>query len=245
MKLPKNTGRMFGNFTYEGGYPKKRQWAIDTLEIHTPWVLLLDADEVVPKSLMTEIKEAVEGPNPADAYFIRKGFHFMGRKFRYGGFSFDNILLFRKGKAMFERLLDNSPDNLDMEVRERLIVKGKIGRLHSALIHADQKDLQAYLDRHNQYSTWEAHLRHEFFKQDRYGEQSIKPTPFGNAQQRRRFLKKCIIRLPFEHFFWFIYHYILRLGILEGIPGYYALKIRSNYISEVNAKLYELRRDVL
>jgi len=31
-------------FVYCGGYPKKRQWAMDNVLIHTPWVLFLDAD---------------------------------------------------------------------------------------------------------------------------------------------------------------------------------------------------------
>ena len=44
-------------FDYRGGYPKKRQWALDALAIDTPWVLLLDADEVVPAELMAEIHE--------------------------------------------------------------------------------------------------------------------------------------------------------------------------------------------
>src|SRR6185503_1502088 len=46
-------------FRHAGGYPKKRQWALDTLEVRTPWVLLLDADEVVPEKLWNEIAEAI------------------------------------------------------------------------------------------------------------------------------------------------------------------------------------------
>src|SRR5438105_1490922 len=42
-------------FDYHGGYPKKRQWALDHLEISTPWVLLLDADESLTAALIDEI----------------------------------------------------------------------------------------------------------------------------------------------------------------------------------------------
>ena len=44
-------------FEYSGGYPKKRQWALDTLTITTPWILLLDADEAVPPELWQEIAD--------------------------------------------------------------------------------------------------------------------------------------------------------------------------------------------
>ena len=30
-------------FKFKGGYPKKRQWALDNLCIETPWVLMIDA----------------------------------------------------------------------------------------------------------------------------------------------------------------------------------------------------------
>ena len=46
-------------FHYKGGYPKKRQWALDNLEIKTPWVFLIDADEVVPDMLWNEIKAMI------------------------------------------------------------------------------------------------------------------------------------------------------------------------------------------
>src|SRR2546425_7714577 len=47
--------RAFGakvvQFHYHGGWPKKRQWALDSLPFENDWVLLLDADEVVTPDL--------------------------------------------------------------------------------------------------------------------------------------------------------------------------------------------------
>ena len=34
-------------FHYAGGWPKKRQWAMDTLPLAYDWILLLDADEAL------------------------------------------------------------------------------------------------------------------------------------------------------------------------------------------------------
>lgn len=229
-------------FDWRGGYPKKRQWALDTIVVDTPWIFLLDADEVVPDELWREIAAAIGSADAPEAFLITKGFHFMGKKFRHGGFSHAAVLLFKRGRARFEHILDEPPDAPDMEVHERLIVNGRIGRLANPLIHEDFKGLEAYLARHNCYSTWEARVRFRYLMTGRWGELSIRPNLFGDPQERRRFLKEIALRVPGEPWFWFFYHYLVRLGCLEGRPGLIACRIRAAYIAQVRAKLYELRR---
>ncbi len=95
-------------------------------------------------------------------------------------------------------------------------MKGPIGRLHTPLLHEDFKGLHAYIDRHNRYSTWEAELRYRYLSQGAYGADTIKPRLFGNTQERRRWIKGLLIRLPGEPLIWFLYHYVFRLGFLEG-----------------------------
>jgi hypothetical protein len=227
-------------FDYRGGYPKKRQWALAHVPIATPWTLLLDADEVVSDDLVAEITTAVNSPNPAAGYLLTKGFHFLGRRFRFGGFSHAAVALFQTGKARFEQLIEEPADALDMEVHERLLVDGPVARLRTPLIHEDFKGLQAYLDRHNKYSTWEARVRHQFLTTGRWGAESIQPRLLGNVQERRRWLNSIVMRLPAEPWLWFAYHFILRGGLLEGRRGLIASLIRAHYISDVRAKAYEL-----
>lgn len=241
-ELAQSLGAEVTQFTHRGGYPKKRQWALDTLNITTEWVFLLDADEVVPHTLWDEISTAIDGANTPNGFLITKGFHFLGSRFRFGGFSFAAVLLIRTGRARFERLLEDGPGGHDMEVHERVIVDGKVGRLNTPLVHDDFKGLEAYLDRHNKYSTWEARLRHQFLTTGRYGESAIRPRLFGNAQERRRWLKKLAVRVPFEPWLWFAYHYLFKLGVLEGRRGLIACRIRAQYIGNVRAKMYELRQ---
>jgi hypothetical protein len=81
----------------------------------------------------------------------------------------------------------------------------------------------------------------QFLTTGRYGEDTIQPRLLGNSQERRRWIKALIIRLPFEHWLWFGYHYVARLGFLEGRPGLIACQIRASYIAQVRAKRYELR----
>ena len=230
-------------FAYFGGYPKKRQWAISSLPISTRWTLLLDADEFISPLLLSEIKEVVSRPSIYKAFYIKKQFHFLGKCFKFGGFSHKAILLFSTGVASFEELVDDSTGDLDMEVHERILVNGKVGALASPLVHEDFKGLDAYIDRHNKYSTWEARLRFKYFSSAQYGDSGISANIFGDVQQRRRFLKLIAIRIPFESWAWFIYHYFLRLGFLEGRPGLIASQIRASYISQVRAKIYELKKN--
>lgn len=238
--IARDHGAEVVQFEYTGGYPKKRQWALDTLNLDTEWIFLLDADEVVPDALWNEIRAALSSPSHA-AYLITKGFHFMGRRFDHGGFSHQAVLLFRRGSARFEELIDDPATALDMEVHERLLVDGSVGELSTPLIHEDYKGLEAYIDRHNKYSTWEAHLRQTYLQEGAYGSASVQARLFGDAQERRRFLKKIAIRIPFEPLLWFLYHYVVRLGFLEGKPGLIASQIRMHYISHVRAKMYALR----
>src|SRR5580693_2882961 len=46
-------------FHYAGGWPKKRQWAMNTLPLAYDWILLLDADEVLTPELADEIQKAI------------------------------------------------------------------------------------------------------------------------------------------------------------------------------------------
>lgn len=229
-------------FCYGGCYPKKRQWVLNNLDITTPWVLLLDADEQVPSALRQEIELAISQEEIPGAFLITKGFHFMGQKFRHGGFSHSAVLLFKTGMARFERIDLEETSGLDMEVHERLLVDCPVAQLNTPLIHDDFKGLHAYLDRHNRYSCWEAAVRMRLLEdQGGQNDERIKPSLFGNVQQRRRFLKKLAVRIPGEPWLWFFYHYIARLGFLEGRRGFIASTIRAQYISNVRAKIFERR----
>jgi len=241
VRIAEAAGAEVVQFEYQGAYPKKRQWAIDNLDIRTPWSFMIDADEVLPPRLLEEIRNVVTSPNAKDGYLIGKGFHFLGRRFRFGGFSHAAVLLFKTGCGRFEHILDNNPGNMDMEVHERLIVDGTVGSLKTHLIHEDFKGLEAYVRRHNQYSSWEAAVRMRYFTEGEWGSETIQRRLFGNAEERRRFLKQFVCRMPFEQWVWFLNHYVLRLGFLEGKPGLIACRLRAQYIADVRAKMFESR----
>lgn len=221
---------------------KKRQWLMNSGVIKNQWTFLLDADEQVPVGLWHELgKEIYSAEKKGDrvCFFIKKQFHFMHKRFRFGGFSFMALLVFPTGMAEFEKLESISLfDQLDMEVHERLICDLPKLVLSNEIIHDDYKGLERYVGRHNFYSSWDAMFR---LSHKHLGDNLIKANFFGDVQERRRFLKRIADSMPFEPMLWFLYHYVFMLGFLEGRKGLYACVIRAFYISLIRMKKYELR----
>ena len=107
-------------FHYAGGWPKKRQWAMDTLPLAYDWVFLMDADEALTPELAEEMRHAIQDPR-FDGYYIALQMFFLGRVLRHGGAGFYKLSLFRRGKGRFEcRLKDQDASMADMEVHEHV-----------------------------------------------------------------------------------------------------------------------------
>src|ERR1700759_5461831 len=62
-EIARSHGAEVVQFHYQGGWPKKRQWAMDTLPLAYDWILLLDADEVLTPELSAEIQRAIQDPD--------------------------------------------------------------------------------------------------------------------------------------------------------------------------------------
>ena len=233
--------RAFGakvvQFQYHGGWPKKRQWALDSLPFENDWVLLLDADEVLTADLCDEIGEAIRDPNLI-GYRVFLRINFLGRELRFGGSGFWKLSLFRRGKGHFEcRLRDQDHSMSDIEVHEHVVVDGRVGKVRHALPHHNVESLDRYLTKHNEYSNWEARVLLQATEQL----DELSPTLFGNQAQRRRWLKKRFFGLPGSPMFFFLYKYILRLGFLDGVPGFIYCALQSTHFFHIKAKMYELR----
>src|SRR5208283_2069606 len=69
VEIARSNGAQVVQFHYQGGWPKKRQWAMNTLPIANEWILLLDADEVLTPAVVEEIRWAIQNP-AIDGYFL-------------------------------------------------------------------------------------------------------------------------------------------------------------------------------
>jgi glycosyltransferase involved in cell wall biosynthesis len=224
-------------FRYHGGWPKKRQWAMDTLPIVHDWILLLDADEVMTPELSREIRKAIQNPEII-GYRIRLQLYFLGKLLRHCDASFWKLSLFRKGQGRFEcRLKDQDASMADMEIHEHVVVDGPTAELRNPLVHHNVESLSRYIQKHDEYSNWEARV---LSRVDESSEE-MKASLFGTQAQRRRWLKRKLYRLPGSPVLLFLYRYCFCLGFLDGVPGLIYCTFQAVQMFHTKAKIYELR----
>ena len=223
-------------FHYQGGWPKKRQWALNTLPLAHDWILLLDADEVLTPELTAEIRSAILNP-AIDGYSILLQTWFLGRALRHGDVGLWKLALFRRGKGRYEcRLKDQDASMADMEVHEHVVVEGATSKLKNPLMHHNVESLSRYIEKHDQYSNWESRV---LLQSGEGGE--IPPSLFGTQAQRRRWLKRKLFALPGSPVLLFLYRYVLRCGFLDGVPGLIYCGFQAVQMFHTKAKIYELK----
>jgi len=239
-EIARSFGAKVVQFHYQGGWPKKRQWAMENLSFEYDWILLIDADEALTPELAEEIRSAIRIPD-VNGYFISLQMYFLGRKLRHGDASFWKLALFRRGKGRYEcRLRDQNPSMADMEVHEHIVVEGRTPRLKRPLIHHNVESLSHYIQKHDEYSNWEARVLLE----GEQGGTELPPAVFGTQAQRRRWLKKKLYALPGSPVLLFFYRYFLRLGFLDGIPGLIYCGFQAVQMFHTKAKIYELKKSM-
>src|SRR5713226_6562920 len=220
VEIARSFGAQVVQFHYQGGWPKKRQWAIDTLPLAYDWIFLVDADEALTPELAEEIKQAIRDPR-LDGYYIALRMFFLGRELRHSGASFYKLSLFRRGRGRFEcRLKEQDQSMADMEVHEHIVLqeetKGestrKTAKLRHPLLHHNVESLSHYIRKHDEYSNWEARV----WLAGDANAKDLAPSLFGSQAQRRRWLRKMFFAIPGSPILFFFYKYIFCLGFLDG-----------------------------
>jgi glycosyltransferase involved in cell wall biosynthesis len=241
IEIAKSHGVNVVQFSFNGRWPKKKNWSLDNLPFRNEWVLIVDCDERITPELWEEIDQAIQNEEYTGYYLNRRVF-FLGKWIRYGGKYPDwNLRLFQHKKGRYENLhTEDIPNTGDNEVHEHVILQGKVGYLKNDMLHEDFRDLYHWLERHNRYSNWEASVYFNILtgKDD---SDTIGANLFGDAVQRKRFLKKVWVHLPFKPFLRFVLFYIIQRGFLDGKAGYIYARLLSQYEYQIGVKLYELR----
>jgi glycosyltransferase involved in cell wall biosynthesis len=236
-EIARSFGAKVLQFHYAGGWPKKRQWAMDTLPLAYDWVFLIDADEALTPELAAEIRRAIQDPR-FDGYYIALQMFFLGRVLRHGGAGFYKLSLFRRGTGRFEcRLKDQDASMADMEVHEHVVVQGKSASLKNPLLHHNVESISRYIQKHDEYANWDARV----WLEGEANSAELSPSLFGSQAQRRRWLRKRLFTLPGSSLLLFVYRYFFRLGFLDGVPGLIYCGFQGIQFFHIKAKIYELR----
>jgi len=191
------------------------QWALDSLQINTSWIMRLDADEYLEPSLIEEIK--VKLPyltKDINGVILKRKQHFLGRWIRYGDrYPIELLRIWRNGTGYVEqRWMD-----------EHIVLKeGDSVRFENNFVDDNLNSIHWFIDKHNKYASREMVeviiLKYDLLNIDN----SIKKADAGQAKLKRLIKEHIYNKLPIfvRPVSYFIYRYFLRLGFLDGKEGF-------------------------
>jgi glycosyltransferase involved in cell wall biosynthesis len=234
--LAEAAGAEVVQFHFDGIWPKKKNWALEQVPFRNPWILILDADEVMPPEAGRELADVIARDGDGHAgFWINRRFMFMGSWLRHAYYPNWNLRLFRRGCGRYERLVAGPTDSGDNEVHEHIIVDGTTGRLGCEMDHHAFPSIHTFVEKHNRYSNWEARLAAE------QGLGQTAALPQDTAAGWRRSVKRLTRHLPFRPTLRFLYVYVAQGGFLDGRRGYYFARLHGFYEFLSVAKAAELR----
>lgn len=195
------------------GFANQRNFAISKAKNN--WVILVDADERISKSLSLEIPDAINS-NDFTNYAIKYRAFLLGREFKFGGFGYGvetHIRLFDKRQCRYSTV---------KKVHEMMEINGQTGQLTGPIIHFTHRNISHILQKLDRDTTEEARVL------------------FQNREKKVNSLK--LIEVPLRFFY---YRYLKQKGYRGGIEGLIEAVNAAYYYFIVYAKLWELQRGSL
>lgn len=139
----KTLTRSFDNFS------DQKNFAIE--QASHDWIVFFDPDEEISKALGEEIVATVKDPK-ANGYFVRREFHFMGKRINYSGLQNDWVIrLFHKDHGRYNGNL----------VHETLEVTEPTAKLKTSVPHYTYKTFDEYTAKMHKYSALQAQMLYE------------------------------------------------------------------------------------
>ena len=193
------------------GFAHQRNAALEIIrqEFDSTHVVTLDADEYFDELATEEILRLFETGGNFDVAYFPRDVEFMGRLLRYG----------TRRDVRLARLFRTSFDYEQRQVNEHLAIpeSAVLREVSGAIVHDDELDWRTLIEKHNDYSSIEAEIR--FAKNAR--ERVPLSAAVAHRHLRNRYLRQQIFeRLPAKPLMLFLYQYVMRLGLLDGRPGF-------------------------
>jgi glycosyltransferase involved in cell wall biosynthesis len=191
------------------GFAAQREFALRLPLLRHDWVYFVDADEWVSPQLAAEIAERLLAPESA-AFAHRLRLVFQGTWIRHCGWYRGSWVV---------RLVDRRHAKFDGSILgERACVDGPVLRLRNDIVDQDLKGLAAWLCKHVRYAELEAQRRRRLPLSQRL--RGLRDAS-GNSRPLSRTLLKDIVypSVPAKPAAIFLYMYLIRLGLLDGLAG--------------------------
>jgi len=210
-------------------YASQRNYGLNQIKYQNPWVLMVDADEVVTEALADEINQlVVHANNDMSLYYMRRKDFFFGKWIKHSsGYPTWFGRLARTGKVVVKRAIN-----------EEYFSVGEKGFLREHLFHYPfDNGIHRWIEKHNYYSTMEAEIM-EYEKANalRWIELISK-----DPVTRRKMIKAFVYRLPLRPLLIFFALFFMRGGFLDGRSGLTFCLLKTYYEFMINCKAKEIR----
>ena len=217
-------------FTWDGKFPKKRNWYLRNHTPDTKWVLFLDADELLTDDFKGELRETLGRNENKVGYWLRYTIYFLGKQNK-GGYFLHKLALFQVKAGEYERIDEEQWSHLDMEIHEHPVLNGETGIIRSKIDHKDLRGVSYYVIKHNEYSSWEA-------------ERFLKLTKETKVNQHWSWMQRIKYRLmqtPLLGPAYFFGSFILMGGFRDGSRGFTFAILKMAYFTQTYLKIRELK----
>ena len=204
------------------GFGDQWNFALNELPIAAPWTMKLDPDERLTDDLKREIEAAIQ-VEQVSAYRLPIRLYFMGAKL-------PSVLkltrLWRTGSVRFS----------DVKANEHAHCDGLEDELSAEIMHLDSPDLDHWLTKQNRYTTAEAASQFEGRAL------ALTPRFFGNALERRMWLKRNFWKVPGRYTILFLYHLMFIGAWRAGRVGWVWARLRTEVYRMWEYKRFEMDR---
>ena len=218
-------------FRWDGKFPKKRNWFLQTRGVTTPWVLFLDSDERVTPEFVAELRCRL--PDAAETGFWVMFDNWFGSRFLRHGDAFRKLALFRPGAGEYERFPEEMWSGLDMEVHEHPVLRGKVGEIRTRLQHFPFRDGESYRVKHGEYAQWEVRRRQWL--------DGVGPEVWAGLTARQRFKYRYLEKWWLGPLY-FLVSYLGKAGFLDGKAGWDFARLKLEYFRRIRNKLMEAKK---
>lgn len=202
---------------------KKKQWCLTHLPFKNDWVFYLDADEIMTRKCIKEIRSTLNDPRAANGYFVT-GQHVLNGQKLYYGMHNRKLSFFKRNSFYYPEIkekLDHDIGEVEGHYQPLPLYKNTpISKLSNTIEHRAFGDMSDYIARHERYAQWEAEMTlKDLWPND----------PIGWRQRIKGILRQSSLRPALL----FLYSFIAKAGFLDGINGYRYARHKSTYARRV------------
>lgn len=197
-------------------HPSQWHYALNHFDIKTPWVIGLDADQIISAPLFDKLKNFrdCDIPREVNGIYFNRHNYFKGKRLKYGGYANKYLLKMIRTGVGYSDLNEN--------MDHRFIVPGKTIIWKEGILKEEnlkENEINFWLQKHLKYSDLVA--KEEFERKYHQRSQTIKPRFFGSPDERTAFYKALWWKLPLytRPFIYFAYRFIFKLGFLDSKEG--------------------------